>query len=200
MPDIYHFTHIENLPGILGLGALQCHRDAGCLVDIADESIKAHRMRRRVPIAPGGTVCDYVPFYFAARSPMLYRLQSEGLGREDVVYFVSRTERVGDTGSQAVVTDGNARSGVTEFHVAQALPEVVDWQLMRERYWRNTDDDGDRVRRRQAEFLVYRAMPVALIDRLAVATEQVRSIVNVMLNEAGLALPIVIEPDWYFAL
>ena len=41
LPAIYHFTHVENLPGILRAGQLDCHRRSDCKVDIADEDIKA---------------------------------------------------------------------------------------------------------------------------------------------------------------
>ena len=200
MPAIYHFTHIENLPGILRAGQLDCHRRSDCKVDIANEDIKAHRMTKRVPVEPGGTVCDYVPFYFAPRSPMLYKKQCDGIQREDIVYLVAETERVLAGGCRAVVTDGNARAGRTEFETPANIETFVDWPLMRQRYWSNTPEDGDRVRRRQAEFLAYQAVSLMLIDRLVVATDQVRSQVGGVLLAEAVSLPIVVEPDWYFAL
>ena len=39
--------------------------------EVGQPDIKLKRRHRVVPIDPGGVVADYVPFYFAARSPML---------------------------------------------------------------------------------------------------------------------------------
>jgi hypothetical protein len=52
--------------------------------------------------------------------------------------------------------------------------------------WADTLEDGDRVRRRQAEFLVHDAVPLSLVEQLAV------------IDDAVSALPLVVRPDWYF--
>ena len=37
--------------------------------------------------------------------------------------------------------------------------DKIDWDLMQSRYWNDTNDDPDRKRRRQAEFLVHEFFP-----------------------------------------
>ena len=73
-----HFTHVENLPGILTAGCLQSDslvdRSSALRVEAGDLAVKARRKERHVPLAPFGRVADYVPFYFAPRSPMLLTL------------------------------------------------------------------------------------------------------------------------------
>jgi len=70
---IMHFTHVDNLPGILAAGCLLADslvdHSSELQVEAADLDIKAVRRRTRVPLAPHGCVADYVPFYFAPRSP-----------------------------------------------------------------------------------------------------------------------------------
>ena len=39
--------------------------------------IKERRARKIVPIVPGETLADFVPFYFAPRSPMLYAMSKK---------------------------------------------------------------------------------------------------------------------------
>jgi hypothetical protein len=156
MPAIYHFTDIDNLASILASGEFRCHSTAECAIDIADSSIKARRMRKRVPCGPRGVVGEYVPFYFAPGSPMVFRIQRGGVdgvssdpGR--LVYIVSSTEAVEAAGHPSVFTDGNAAAAFTTFHEGHdLLADVVDWPLMRARYWNNNDEDNDRVRRRCA--------------------------------------------------
>lgn len=80
---IMHFTHVQNLPGILAAGCLhadnQVDRRSALTVEAADLEIKSSRRAIRIGLAPFGCVADYVPFYFAPRSPMLYKLAKGGV-------------------------------------------------------------------------------------------------------------------------
>lgn len=71
---IMHFTHVRNLPGILAAGCLHADnrvdRRSALAVEAADLEIKNSRRAIRIGLAPFGCVADYVPFYFAPRSPM----------------------------------------------------------------------------------------------------------------------------------
>lgn len=203
MPAIYHFTDLDNLAPIMGAGELRCHSTAGCAVDIADATIKTRRMTKRVPCGPGGTVGEYVPFYFAPRSPMLFRIQKGGVdgvspdpGR--LVYLVSSTDAVAQAGHACVFTDGNAAAAFTDFYDdLDVLGDAVDWPLMRARYWSNDADDNDRVRRRCAEFLVHRALPFELVDELCVHDTVARTAVQAAAT-AGWEGTVNIRSNWYF--
>jgi len=74
---VFHFTRVEHLETIAASG-LHCDSLAqanGMLtIEVGDTGIKARRSRRLVPLAPGGFVGDYAPFYFAPRSPMMYSI------------------------------------------------------------------------------------------------------------------------------
>ena len=118
LPQIYHFTDVANLPEILAAGELRCHRIARTVVDVGDASIKSRRGLINVTCGPRGKVCDYVPFYYAARSPMLYSIMCGNVpdGNPDqrrLVYLVSSTEAVYEAGLACVFTDGNAATAFT---------------------------------------------------------------------------------------
>jgi hypothetical protein len=139
------------------------------VVDVGDASIKSRRALIDVKCGPGGKVCDYVPFYYAPRSPMLYSIICGNVPDVDpdqrrLVDVLSSTEAAYEAGLACVFTDGNAATAFTEFHDDPAkLDHVVDWPLMRARYWFNTPDDPDRRRRRMAEFLVHRSLPLGSV-------------------------------------
>jgi hypothetical protein len=204
MPAIYHFTDIENLQAILSAGELRSHAAAACVVDIADETIKSRRARTEVPCGPRGMICDYVPFYFAPRSPMLFSIKSgnvDGVSSEQtrLVYVVSSTEVVLGAGLRHVFTDGNAAAAFTSFHTDLArLAAIVDWPLLRARYWSNTPEDSDRRRRRGAELLIHEALPLGLVSEFGVYDLGVRTRVAQAVDDAGSDIPVRVRRDWYF--
>ncbi|MEI6622203.1 MAG: DarT ssDNA thymidine ADP-ribosyltransferase family protein [Actinomycetes bacterium] len=69
---VMHFTHVDHLRTIAARGLLadELAQAEGLLsVDVGNREIKSRRRRRQVRVQPGGVVADYVPFYFAPRSP-----------------------------------------------------------------------------------------------------------------------------------
>lgn len=90
---LYHITHVTNLPSILQQGGLQSHLSIQQhelqYQDVANQDVQSRRERTRIPVGKGGNLHDYVPFYFAARSPMLYYLHKRQLNQEDIIYFMT---------------------------------------------------------------------------------------------------------------
>jgi ssDNA thymidine ADP-ribosyltransferase, DarT len=140
---IYHFTHVDNLPAILAADCLRCDASArlGMMrTEVGAADIKESRRRRTIPIAPGGRVGDYVPFYFAPRSPMMYRIACEHRDRapdryqggdKPLVYLISTVGTVTGSGAVWVATDGNAATATTEFTSDLGdLAQMVDWPLL----------------------------------------------------------------------
>jgi hypothetical protein len=204
MPAIYHFTDLDNLERVLVAGELRSHRNAATAVDIADASIKDRRTRIDVTCGPGGKVGDYVPFYFAPRSPMLFSIKCGNVAgvsadQRRLAYLTSSSELVLEAAIACVFTDGNASAAFSEFYDEMStLAEVVDWPLMRERYWRNTPEDSDRRRRRGAEFLVHGAVPLTLVTEIGVYGDTIRTQVQASVTNAGLTIPVRVRRDWYF--
>ena len=160
---LYHITHIDNLPQIIAEGSLLCDRlrtqNDLPIKGIAHQHIKDRRARRVVPIAAQGTLADYVPFYFAPRSPMLYTIYKDNVGgyaggQKPVIHLVSSVDKVLELGTLWCFTDGHAVIEFSSFFDDLTDIDKIDWCIMETTYWRDTDTDSDRKRRRQAEFLV----------------------------------------------
>ncbi len=105
-----------------------------------------------VHVSPHGYVGDYVPFYFAPRSPMMYKIWRGSVptytqGQETLIYFWTSLSKVDQANLPWVGSDGNCAASLTA-HTNDwiELEQLVDWGLMRERYWFNTQEDGDRMR------------------------------------------------------
>jgi hypothetical protein len=200
---IYHITHVRNLDRVLAEGGLHCDRLAQELkaVNIGHMHIKARRLNRVVPNGPRGTVGDYVPFYFAPRSPMLYAINRgvvEGYaeGQQPVIYLCTTAEAVNEAGLRWVFTEGHADMGYTDFFDDLRHLDKVDWNLMGERYWHDTNDDPDRKRRRQAEFLVHQFFPWNLVSYIGVYDRSIAEAVGKVVRSDN--PEIGIEPGWYY--
>lgn len=75
---IFRIVHRDNVAAVLADGC-QCRSSAKCgpgYVEIGNPELIAKRMSREVPCGPGGTLSDYVPFYFTPFSPMLYNIKT----------------------------------------------------------------------------------------------------------------------------
>jgi hypothetical protein len=203
-----HFTHVKNLPGILATGCLQADslvdRSSALQVEAADPAVKSRRKVRHVRLPPFGQVAEYVPFYFAPRSPMLLTLAKGNVptytdGQDPLIYLVSSTETVAATGIPCLFSDGNCASTLTQvFDDLSLLDSVVDWDVMYARMWANTPDDQDRMRRRMAEFLVHKRVPVTCISEIVVRRETIKSQVNQILAAHGAEIPVRVRPGWYY--
>lgn len=203
---IYHFTRVEHLPTIVAHGLLSDTLVATNLqIEVGNRGIKAQRARRIVPVAPGGVVADYVPFYYAARSPMMFAIDRGNVpsyteGCDRLIYLVTSLERLWDAGIAPVGTDRNAALDIATFTQQPAdILDAVDWPLMEATYWRNTPEDPDRRERRQAECLVHRRVAWELIDAVYVKSESVADEVRSVLATIGdTATRVSVRPSMYF--
>lgn len=208
---ILHFTHVDNLPRILKAGRLFSDASVGpqLATNVGAVEIKARRRHRPVPCSPGGIVADYVPFYFAPCSPMMFRIACDHRygkqgcyqgGDDPLVYLVSTVEKVHVAGLSWVASDGNCAAGLTTFSTElDELAGLVDWPLMRAKVWKDIPEDMDRKRRRAAEFLVHREFPLRLLAGYAVRTAERQEQVRQVFRDAGMIEPYVrVRPDWYY--
>jgi ssDNA thymidine ADP-ribosyltransferase, DarT len=171
--------------------------------NIAHQNIKDRRALTLVPCGVGGTLTEYVPFYFAPRSPMLFTIgkgnvQGYGSGEDPIVHLVTSAEAVVESGLHFAFTDGHATVRFTEFFDDLGDLSKVDWDIMKARYWSDTSDDNDRLRRRQAEFLVHEFCPWKIIKLIGVKTEEVRRQVTEIISTHGYQPAIRLRRDWYY--
>lgn len=101
-------THVKNLPSIFKNRGLLAYSEVVAKnsqhKDIANSDIQIRRSGIHIPLSPGGDLHDYVPFYFAARSPMLYSIINNGVNQRDIVYFVTDISKIQQSGLPYVFT------------------------------------------------------------------------------------------------
>ncbi len=204
---IYHFTCIDNLTDIV---AHECilSKSSGqakgiTYTNVADAGIQDRRASKPVTVGVGGVLHDYVPFYFAPRSPMLFRISKGGVagynrGQDPLVYLVSTVEKVSEAALSFAFTDGNAAAGITRFFTDLADMKKIDWKLMDQQMWKNTTSDGDRQRRRGAEFLVHDRLPLAQVGAIVTRTQAAADQVTALLGGSANQPKVRVKADWYY--
>ena len=207
MTAIYHITHVDNLPAILQHGGLFCDADVASRCpthrNIGYSHIKERRLTTPVPVGPRGALGDYVPFYFAPRSPMLFVIDRGGVpayteGQEPVLHLVASAEAVVAARLGFAFTDGHAVMAISGYFDDLGQLPRVDWNVMGARYWNDTQADQDRKRRREAEFLVHRFFPWALVEEIGTLTPAMRERVESLLPVAGYRPRVTECPGWYY--
>lgn len=215
---LFHITAIANLPAIFVAGAL-LSKNAGASAginyqNIAHQGAQGARALRAVPNPPGGVVHDYVPFYFAPRSPMLRainggRVKDCAYRQGDIAHLETTVEQVTAGGAAFVFYDRNATLAFARAFTDLARLDQVDWDLLTEeprldgfcKYWQSCSDPAryaDRMERRQAEFLVRNRVRLGRFTRIGVIGDPQAATVRAMTSAAGIHLPAVVMRDWYF--
>ncbi|MEN4905101.1 DarT ssDNA thymidine ADP-ribosyltransferase family protein [Luteimonas sp. TWI1437] len=179
---VYHFSHIDNLPGLLKHGFLsnnhpqfpKKHRS------IASSGIQKRRAAMQVTCAPGGCVHDYVPLYFGSVSPMLLGVvNAKNVDQYDILYFEFPITLVDQP--CAVFSNASANTQVPPtFYSDPADLHKLDWAAIDCRKWGNVDENFRH--RRMAELLVRGQLPVTAATRCVVWNEDVKKRVQAIVG------------------
>lgn len=217
---IFHITSIDNLRSIFSLGVIRAKnllvREEQKYANIAHNKIQAQRKKTLIPIGKKGELHDYVPFYFAPRSPMLWAIhknQVEGYtkGQEHICHLVTSAQKVREAKMSYVFTRRHAITQPVEFYDTLEDFHKIDWEIFFEdpllggysRYWNDNHLEleprwMDRKSRRQAEFLVHQQLPWNLIEEIGVINNSKADEVNNIFTESGIEIPLKVKPEWYY--
>lgn len=214
---IFHITPIPNLIGIAKSKMLYANsmlqKKKLEHANIAYQGAQGKRATKLVAKPPGGVIHDYVPFYFAPRSPMLAAINAglvEGCahGQPDIVHFVSTVEAVVKEGLDFVYYDHNATLNFAKCFKNLADLDKIDWDLFFEaprldgycQYYFDNMNNPRYTRRkasRQAEFLVHKTFPLSLMVCVGVYSKEKAAEVEEIFDDADIDIPVEVKPAWY---
>ncbi|RZK28665.1 MAG: DUF4433 domain-containing protein, partial [Hymenobacter sp.] len=146
-----------------------------------------------------GTLGEYVPFYFGPRSPMLYVIKNGYQGvpqrsQRDIVYLCCRFRTIEESGVQFAFTDGHAKNSVTAFYGQPTNLDKLYWEAIYAGRWKNTEDDLDRERRKQAEMLVYNHVFPEWIEAVVVYDDAVRTFAQNIIQQTNHKAVVRVNP------
>lgn len=202
---IFRITHIDNVRWTLGNG-LHCRSSANVdpnYVNIGNLDLIEKRRTRRIPIAPHGTLSDYVPFYFTPFSPMLYNIKT-GYNNipqrpmDEIVILCASLRTLAERGIPYVYTDRHAYLQMARFYSSLGDLDHIDWTILRARDFARNPEDLGKMDRYQAEALVHRHLPCSALSGIVCWSEARQQQVAADVAAAGLGVPVIAKPALYF--
>ena len=203
---IFRITHRSNIPWILENG-LHCGTSTvqdPNFINIGNPEIIERRTRRVVEIAPGGSLAEYVPFYFTPFSPMLYNIKTGWGGiqkrnNDEIVVIVSSLLALEQHGVTYVYTDRHAYLKAARFCSDRSqLADYVDFPLLQRKDFRADPDDPGKKERYQAEALAHRFVPVGAIRGVCCYSSSVQGELLRACSDLAAEIRVFVRADWYF--
>ena len=205
-PKIYHIVHVDRLSSIVADGCLWCDAEAGRRNSpgtvIGMSTIKERRLRLPLRSRPDLCVGDCVPFYFCQRSIMLYMIDVKSSeliyegGQEPIIHleadFHGSVAWAEQNSKRWAFTSSNAGSYIFNDYCNLSELNEIDWVAIQANQWQNHK------RGKQAEFLLEKAFPWHLIERIGVYSPIVCNQVANILPVNGHRPPIEVMRSWYY--
>ena len=156
-----------------------------------------------IPIAPFGTISDYVTFYFTPHSPMLLKITTghggiEHVPANDIVVMVSSLHVLKEQRVPFLFTDSHAYMRDARFFNDLASLTSVDWALLRSRNFAHSAEDPGRMQRYEAEALAHRHVPLSALIGMACRSERECGTIQEQVSQRNLDLKVAARPGWYF--
>lgn len=171
--------------------------------NIGREDLKRERDSCKITTGPGGVVGDYVPFFFCPRPVMLLllatgRVEGYSEGEEPIVHLLSDIGSVQRSEQMFVFTDGHAVKKMSGQYTELSDLKNLDWKILAADIWKDTQEDNDRMRRKQAEFLIYESLLWECIHTIGVRSDAMAERVAEALADSAHQPEIVVKPKWYY--
>lgn len=197
---LFRMVHHNNIGHILQNGI---HTQFSPLADpnyvaIGDRKLIDQRQEYTLGKQQEGTLGNYIPFYFCGQTPMLLNIKTGHRGitkrkQEEIIFIVCEINNLTQQCEKWFFTDGHAKDALSKSY--SDLKDLInlDWELIKSKYWKNTENDLGRMRRKQAEFLVYQHVPLTCIRGLIVKNESRKLEMDEIILNLGLKLEVYLD-------
>ncbi|WAB90344.1 DarT ssDNA thymidine ADP-ribosyltransferase family protein [Pseudomonas citronellolis] len=198
----YHFSSIENLDSIIELGLLSTNQKLQrnvTHVDVAAAGIQCRRGAMEVPGSQGRYVHDYVPFYFAQKTPMqLSVILKKNVDQQFLIYFAVPL-RIIDARQGVFFTNASANTDVPpRFFGATESERLNDlnWPIIENAKWKYPDDNERH--QKMAELLVPDYVSMGEVAYIVAWNDDFAQHIRDRFAEKGVACPQVVCNSWHY--
>jgi hypothetical protein len=200
---VFQVTHLSNVPWILDYGL---QSDTAAIrnpheVRVGNPELAEKRRRRPVPVPPGGSLADYVPFTFTPHSLLRdIRTGRHGVTRRpvsEIAILVSSLPAFLKAGVPFVFTDQHPSLVTAVFFASIADLPRLDWPLWQTHEVERDLRDPDRIARWTAEALAHRHVPAAALHGVVCYGEDERRAVETMAGQGASRVEVWARPGWF---
>ena len=172
-------------------------------ITIGNTDLIAKRATREIDAGPGGTISDYVSFYFTPYSPMMYNIRTGYNGitqhpNSDIIILVSSLPKFEECAVQYVFSDRHAKLEAASFYTDQGDLDKIDWPILQARDFCRDNNDLEKIERYQAEALAYTHVPVKALLGMVCYNQTVKKELTAAIKTRALSLNLHVKPGWYF--
>ncbi len=202
---IFRITHIDNVEWTVSNG-LHCRNAEICdpnYIQIGNADLINKRANRIVSLPPGGTLADYIPFYFTPYTPMLYNIKTgyNGITKrpmDQIVILVTSLINLKRRGRTFLFTDRHAYLRAARYSDSIDELDIVDWKILQGRDFRRDPNDLEKFERYQAEALIHRHLPAdCLLGMVCFGPAQKVRLAG-LVAERSLDLEVHAKSGWFF--
>lgn len=202
---IFRIIHIDNVSWALDHG-LHCKNSQVLdpnYVTIGNADLIDRRSHHVIKAVLGGTLSDYVPFYFTPFSPMFLNIKTGWNGirqrhNDEIVILVSSLPRLKDLGVPFVFTDRHAVLNTAQFFTDLSGLAQIDWEILQQRDFKRDPEDPGKVERYEAEALIKNHVPIDALLGMICHTDSVARALMTQVEQRRLNLQVIPRPQWYF--
>jgi hypothetical protein len=171
--------------------------------DIGNLDLIKERTDRIVLAGKGGTLSDYIPFYFTPCSIMMYNIHTgynvPKVPNEEIVILVSSLSKVAESDIPFVFTDQHAYLKTAKYYDNSGDLTAIDWSILQNIDFKHDPDDPGKKARYQAECLIWRHVPISALLGICSHDETVDGWIKSELSKRGLDLKSIVQRNWYFS-
>ncbi|MFT7381986.1 MAG: hypothetical protein ACI9Z3_001879 [Roseivirga sp.] len=201
IPDpirIYRMVHWQNVEYILSNG--MCCREHDLAdpdyINIGHRQLITDRHDHPIPLEGAGVLGEYVPFYFAGHSPMLYCIMNGYQGVEqrpqnDIVFLASTFDNVREL--DYIFTDRQAKKTLARAYNNPDHFDELQWDIIKNRDWKNNEENPYRQEFKQAEFLIKTHIPLECMASLVVLTEERKEYFEALIEKLELDINVFVD-------
>ena len=201
---IFRIVHRDNLPWTLDHGL---HASRGKIFDpnyrnIGNVDLIGRRTHRQVKVGPGGTLNDYVPFYFTPFSIMMYNIHTgynvQRVPNDEILILVSSLVRIAELGISFVFTDQHAYPAMANYYTELQDLDKIPWDQLNSKDFKHDPDDPAKKERYQAEALIWKHVPLDALLGICSCNANVDRFVKTELAQRNLNVQSSVQGNWYF--
>lgn len=198
----YHFSSIENLDSIIELGLLSTNqkRQRGVThVDVAAAGIQCRRGAMEVPGSQGCYVHDYVPFYFAQKTPMqLSVILKKNVDQQFLIYFAVPLSII-DARQGVFFTNASANTDIPPLFFSAAESARLDdlnWPVIEHAKWKYPEDNERH--QKMAELLVPDFVSMGEVAYIVAWNDGFAQLIRDRFAAKGIPCPRVVCNSWHY--